>query len=122
MNKNKEFVAELTTRILKYSAEIIEFIDNLPRDLSSPILARQLLRCATSIGANFVEAQAAPSRKDFANFLSIALKSANETRYWLWLFRQSRKGNSDTIEHLQRETLELANILGSIIKSTRKGI
>lgn len=122
MNDRKEFIAKITERMLAYSANVIHFIDQLPRDLSEQILAKQLLRSATSIGANFVEAQAAPSRKDFAHFISIVLKSANETRYWLALFIKARKGSLQALETLQRETGELANLLGSIVKSTRKEI
>jgi len=122
MNDRKELIEKITERMLAYSANVIHFIDKNPRDLSGQILAKQLLRSATSIGANFVEAQAAPSRKDFAHYISIALKSANETRYWLALLIRTRKGNLQTLESLQRETVELANLLGSIVKSARKEI
>lgn len=116
----KEFIENLKNRMLHYSVQVISFVDGLPRDLSCSILARQLLRSATSIGANFIEAQGAGSTKDFTNFLSIALKSANETIYWLSLFRKSHKGNQIILEKLQIETSELANILGSIVSSLRK--
>lgn len=95
-------------------------IDTLPRETSSSILSKQLLRSATSIGANFVEAQGSPTKKDFAQFMSIALKSANETRYWLSLFVRINKGNNQLLSVLEGETLELANILGAIVRSTRK--
>ena len=56
------------TRTYQFTLRIIRFIDSLPSDMSTKIIARQLLRAATSIGANIVEAQASPSRKDFTNF------------------------------------------------------
>lgn len=118
----KEFIEKLKKRMLDYSVLVITFIDGLPRDLSCTILARQLLRSATSIGANFIEAQGAGSTKDFTNFLAIALKSANETIYWLSLFRESHKGNQLVLIKLQTETHELANILGSIVSSLRKKV
>lgn len=118
----KEFIDSLKKRMLAYSVLVTKFVDGLPRDLSSSILARQLLRSATSIGANFIEAQGAASTKDFTNFLSISLKSANETLYWLSIFRESKKGNQIFLETLQKETFELANILGSIVSSLRKKV
>lgn len=118
----KEFIESLKSRMLDYSVLVTKFVDGLPRDLSCTILARQLLRSATSIGANFIEAQGAASTKDFTNFLSISLKSANETLYWLAIFRKSNKGNQIVLEKLQKETFEFANILGSIVSSLRKKI
>ncbi|MBL7209654.1 MAG: four helix bundle protein, partial [Dehalococcoidia bacterium] len=66
-----------------------------------------LLRSATSIGANVVEAQGAGSRKDYTNFFTHALKSANETKFWLGLLRDSGKA--------EREVTELVNILATSI-------
>ena len=79
------------------------------------IISKQLLRSATSIGANIIEAQAGSSKKDFTNFFSHALKSANESKFWLGLLRDSKKGNQEEIEKLLQETIELSNILGSSI-------
>ena len=118
----KEFVEKLKKRMLDYSVLVTKFVDGLPRNLSNTILARQLLRSATSIGANFIEAQVAASTKDFTNFLSIALKSANETLYWLSIFRESHKGSQQVLVALQKETFELANILGSIVSSLKKKV
>jgi len=99
--------------------EIIAFIDKLPKDMSVQIIARQLLKSATSVGANIVEAQASPSKRDFANFFSYSLKSANESRYWLELLKDSNKIDKDTIEPLLQETKEIANILGSSLLTLR---
>lgn len=118
----KEFIESIKKRMLDYSILVTRFVDGLPRELSSQILARQLLRSATSIGANFIEAQGASSQKDFINFLSISLKSANETLYWLSIFRQSGKGNQILLIKLQKETTEFGNILGSIVSSLRKKV
>ena len=121
-NDRKEFIEVLKKRMLDYSVDVTNFVDGLQRSLSSQILARQLLRSATSIGANFIEAQGASSTKDFTNFLSISLKSANETLYWLSIFRKSHKGNQVLLEKLQKETFEFANILGSIVSSLKKKV
>jgi len=74
-----------------------------------------LLRSATSIGANIIEAQAASSRKDFKNFLNHALKSANETKFCLALLRDSGKKSKEDMELLLKEAKELSNILASSI-------
>lgn len=121
-NDRKEFIESLKKRMLDYSVEVTRFVDGLPKALSCQILARQLLRSATSIGANFIEAQGAASTKDFTNFLSISLKSANETLYWLSIFRKSHKGDQELLINLQKETFEFSNILGSIVSSLKKKV
>lgn len=86
---NKNGIKE---RAYVYALNLIKFIDNLDKkDLGVQILSRQLMRGGTSIGANIVEAQAGSSRKDFTNFFSYSLKSANESKFWLCLLRDSKK-------------------------------
>lgn len=83
----------------------------------------QLLRAGSSIGANIIEAQAASSKKDFINFYHYALKSANETKFWLCLVRDSKKVEAKSIEPILKETIELANILAAsliTLKNKRK--
>ena len=71
------------------------------------------MRSSTSIGANIVEAKGASSKKDFANFFSYALKSANESLYWLGLLRDAKGIRNPQLDYLLKETKELANILGA---------
>ena len=78
------------------------------------------MRSGTSIGANYIEAIAASSKKDFTNFLSHALKSANESKFWLALLRDTGKGSSEIIAGLINELQEIANILGSSIRTMRR--
>ncbi len=114
-NQTSKYTVKLKDRAYRYSIDIIEFLDTLPKDTTSGIIMNQLLRSATSIGANIVEAQASSSRKDFTNFLNYSLKSANESLYWLGLLKDARKIHSNQLEYLLQETQELANILGSSI-------
>jgi len=114
-NQNSKFKIKLKDRAYQYSIKIIGFLDALPKDNSSQVIAKQLLRSATSIGANIVEAQASSSKKDFTNFFNHSLKSANESLYWLGLLRDAKKINNSQLEYLLNETKELANILGSSI-------
>ncbi|MEK7558623.1 MAG: four helix bundle protein [Patescibacteria group bacterium] len=117
--KNKN---DLKNRVYRYALDIIQFIDGLDRrDMGTQIMGKQLLRSGTSVGANIVEAQAGSSRKDFTNFLSYSLKSANESRFWLELFRDSKKAKVEEVTPLLKETNELANILGSSIITLKRG-
>ena len=114
-NQNLKVKTELKHRAYQYSIRIIGFLDTLPKDMSTGVIVKQLLRSATSIGANIVEARGASSKKDFANFFGHALKSANESLYWLGLLRDAKKINNAQLEYLLGETKELANILGSSV-------
>jgi len=80
-------------------------------------LARQLIRSGTSIGANVEEAQAAQTRKDFHSKMTIALKEAWETRYWLRLVKESGSASSD-LTGILTDIDELIRIITSIAKST----
>lgn len=114
---------ELKYKAYKYSIKIIQFISSLPNERIYWVITDQLLRAATSIGANIIEAQAASSRKDFINYYAIALKSANETKYWLGLLRDATKIDKVKINNLLEETKSLANILGAsllTLKGKRK--
>ncbi|MDP3093134.1 MAG: four helix bundle protein [bacterium] len=106
---------ELKHRAYIFALDVMRFIDGLSQDQSSKIIANQLLRSATSIGANIIEAQASSTKKDFTNFFNHALKSANETKFWLGLLRDSGKAREEKVNQLLKETTELANILGSSI-------
>ena len=106
-------------RVYNFALDIIKFVDQLPKGQVSHVIGEQLLRSATSIGANVVEAQGAPSKKDYAHFFSHALKSANETKFWLSLLQDSGKTDKASVDKLLKETVELAKILASSILSLK---
>ena len=108
-------VYDIRRRTYLYALEVITFLERLPKDYIAQTLGKQLLRSATSIGANIIEAQGSGSKKDFTNFYSYALKSANESKFWLDLLKDSGKVNIDGVELLRREVKELANIIASCI-------
>ena len=83
------------------------------------VLGKQLLRSGTSIGANVEEATAAQSKKDFISKMSIALKEARETNYWLRLLKRTGFIKKD---NLINESSEIMNILGAIIRTSRKNL
>lgn len=117
MQNNKlEDKKNLKHRAYLHALNIIKFIESLDRkNWATEVIAKQLLRSATSIGANIIEAQAGSTRKDFTNFFSYALKSANESKFWLGLLRDSQKIDKNIVNKLLQETTELANILASSI-------
>jgi len=119
-NNNSKFKTELKQRAYFYVLDIIRFIDVLDkRDFSVQVISKQLLRSASSVGANIIEAQAGSSKKDFTNFFNYVLKLANESKFWLGLLKDSGKAEKDDVEKLLGETTEIANILGSSILTLR---
>lgn len=84
-NKDKNVIVELT---FEFALKIISFAEFLEKE-KKYIIARQLLRCGTSIGANVREAQNAESKTDFIHKMKIAAKEADETEYWLLLCSKS---------------------------------
>lgn len=88
-NQNLNLKSNVRYRAYCFSLAIVKFINKLPQKQPFFVIIDQLLRCATSIGANLIEAKSSSSKKDFIHFYEIALKSANETLYWLYLLRDS---------------------------------
>lgn len=109
----------MINRAFVFAKKVICLADKLPPKRSCLVILDQLLRAATSIGANIIEAQAASSLRDFVNFLNHALKSANETRFWLALAKEAAPEASQEIAALQVEATELSKILGSCISTLR---
>ncbi len=105
--------ADVKVRAYAFSLKVISFINQLPNKRAFWVMADQLLRAATSIGANTIEAQAASSRRDFVKFYEIALKSANETKYWLSLLRDAYPETKEECEVLLQEVTEISNMLGA---------
>lgn len=112
-NDKEKFKTDFKLRIYRWILALVKAIDALPRDSSSQIMAGQVLRSGTSVGANYIEAQAGSSRRDFANFLHHALKSANESKFWLSLLRDTGKMPRETADRLLREIVEIANVLAA---------
>ncbi|MBP8591506.1 four helix bundle protein [Candidatus Shapirobacteria bacterium] len=120
-NYNSKSKSDLKKRCFEFSLAIIAFIDTLPNKRAAWIIADQLLRAAMSIGANLIEGGAASSRLEYKKYYEIALKSANETKYWLCLLRESGLGEKERIQTLLDEATELANMLAvGVMKLKRK--
>lgn len=106
---------DVKIRAYKFSLRIIVFVNQLPNKRAFWSMSDQLLRSTTSIGANMIEAKASSSKREFIKFYEIALKSANETKYWICLLRDSYpKFKSECIALLQ-EAEEISKMLGSSV-------
>ncbi|MDD3774282.1 MAG: four helix bundle protein [Patescibacteria group bacterium] len=115
--------SDIRQRCYQFSLNVIELADLLPKKRSAWVIADQLIRSATSIGANLVEAKASSSRLEFKKFYEISLKSANETIYWLGLLKDSGLADKIKIEKLENEVIELSRMLGSaVIKLKRRNL
>ena len=120
-NYNPKFKTDLRSRCYHFSLDNINFINTLPNRRAAWIIADQLLRSAMSIGANLIEGSAASSRLEYKKFYEIALKSANETKYWLCLLRDSKIADSMKVNELLKEATEVANMLAAgVIKLKSK--
>ncbi len=115
-NDKKNLIVDLT---LQFSLGIISFCDELQL-LKKYVVANQLLKSGTSIGANVREAQNAESKRDFVHKLKIALKEADETDYWLTLCRLSK--NYPMNYNLLEEVESINKILSKIISTTKNSI
>lgn len=123
MSDKKTLKQEFKLRIYKYVLMLIRFLVKLPNDPVTAEIKRQLIRSGTSTGANYFEAEAASSKKDFQNYFFIALKSTNESKFWLAVFKDGGLVPKELIpecDYLLKETKEIANIFASSIM-TMKG-
>lgn len=114
-NDKAKFKNEFKKRLYNWILRLINFIDKLPKDSVCEVIGKQLLRSSTSVLANYIEANSASSKKDFINFFTHSLKSANESKMWITLLRDTKKGNQSDLKTLLEELLEIANILASSI-------
>ncbi|MEO6328947.1 MAG: four helix bundle protein [Ginsengibacter sp.] len=108
-------VYNIRHRAFYFSKNIIEFIKEIKFERLYFSIFDQLLRSATSIGANLVEGTAGVSTKDYLNYHGIALKSANETKYWLSLIKEVIPPAKDKINELIKEANEISRIIATII-------
>jgi four helix bundle protein len=101
-------------RAYTFSLGIIKLVNHLPNGRAYWCIGDQLVRSATSIGANMIEAQSSSSKREFIKFYEIALKSCNETIYWLNLLNDTFTNKTD-VETLIEEANEIGKMLGSSI-------
>jgi len=104
----------------KFALQIIGLYKGLIADKKIYVLANQILRSGTSIGANIAESRNAQSASDFISKLNIALKEADETLYWLDLLNESKEISPEQYETLEKDCREMIGLLVAIIKSKKR--
>lgn len=111
---------DIKIRCYEFSKSIVLFINKYDfKRIHLPIID-QLLRSSTSIGANVIEAKSGNSRKNLISFFSIALRSANETKYWLCLVRDTLEVNKQETTELISEANEISKIIGKSILTLKQ--
>lgn len=115
-NDKVKFKKDFKKRLYNFVLRLIEFIDELDKkDRVCRIIGDQLLRSGTSILGNYIEAQASSSKREFINFFNHSLKSANESKLWLAILRDSGRADREKVEWFLNELKEIANVFGSSI-------
>ena len=110
---NKNY--DLEERTAKFAEDVILFLKILEKDVINNPLINQLVKSATSIGANYCEANGASSKKDFKNKIYICKKEAKETKYWLQIIAKANQEQKEKCRLLWKEVQELLLIFSKII-------
>ena len=106
---------DLSKRTFEFTARVITYLNDLPRNISNIEISKQLIRSAGSVGANYLEAEESLSKKDFIMRIKISRKEAKESIYWLQL-SQPQNGVIVEKECLIDEATQLMKIFGSIVQ------
>jgi four helix bundle protein len=116
-NFNKEF----KSRLYSFTLFLIETLDNMPATKkSSNVLAHQLMRSGTSVIANYIEGQSSVSTKELLRYLAISLKSANESKLWISLLKDTKNLDEETSKILLKELIEISKIIAKSILSLKQ--
>ena len=108
---------DLEERTAKFGEKVILFCRSLKEDNITKTLINQIIKSATSQGANYMEANQASSKRDFRNKIRICQKEANETKHWLRMISIAIPDKRDNCRELWREAHELTLIFSKISKS-----
>jgi len=114
-----KYKIDLRKRIFDFVIRVVKYLKKFHKSVINDVIVYQLMKAATSMGANYEEAQGASSRADFSNKIAISHKESKETNYWLRVLKSSEIDNSAELEYLIKESGELRNILGSIAGKVR---
>ena len=118
-NKKQTFKQKFKKRCFDFSLSILKFAEVLREKRGNWILLDQLIRSATSIGANVVEGGNSSSKREFINYFQIALKSSSETLYWLALLQETNSQQGEEIKALIQECTEIKKVISTIIINTK---
>ena len=110
---------DLEERTAEFGVNVIKFCQDIKQDAIRKPLISQLIRSSTSVGANYMEANAASSKKDFKNKIYICKKEAQETKHWLRMFVACEPQRKEEISKLWKEAQEFTLIFGKIVASLK---
>lgn len=110
----------LKEKAFVFALDVIHLYKNVCDTKKEFVLSKQFLRSGTSVGANISEAEYAESKSDFIHKLAIALKEANETKYWLELLYRSGYVDQNSFDGLHPKVTEQMKLLTSIINTSKK--
>ena len=110
---------DLEERTFLFSRAVIEFTNDVPKTLANIEIIKQVIRSSGSVGANYIEANEALSKKDFAMRVKICRKEAKETQYWLKLLEAKCDDIVKRQQALIGEATELMKIFGSIVEKVK---
>lgn len=107
-------------RSVAFAIQIIRTVPKLKGGTACQVIVKQLIRSGTSIGANVTEAQDASSSKDFTQKMSIALREARETKYWLKLLLETKLVDVKAVSPLNSEIDQIIAILSKIVMTSKR--
>ena len=110
---------ELQTRTKKFAAMVIEFAERLPRNYSCEVMAKQMIRSAASVAANYRAAGRARSSADFVNKLGIVEEEADETLFWIEMLIEAKKLTEADVSILLKEVKEIVAIFSAAHKTAK---
>jgi len=116
-NKNNTY--DLIERTAKFGEDVIEFCCNLSRNEINRPLISQIIRSGTSVGANYMEADGAVSKKDFENKIGICRKESKETMHWFRMIAKANQDKKDKCRKLYKEAQEFVWIFSAIINKSK---
>lgn len=119
MTETNEKIYDLEERTFQFAKSVVNYAKRLPKTLSNVEYGKQVIRSSGSVGSNYIEANEALSRKDFAMRIKISRKEAKETVYWLRLLDETnnREHNKEG-EALIQEAIELKKIFSAILEKS----
>ena len=111
---------DIRERTKLFALRVIRLVSTLPRDRATDVIARQLLRCATSVGANYRAACRARSQADFISKMGIVEEEADESLYWMELLIHSDLVPESRLSELMSEGNEIVSIVVASIKTAKR--
>lgn len=112
-------VFDIRERSFRFGVRIVRLVMSLPKNSVGFALGNQVIRSGTAIGANIEEAQNSGTRKEFIRSLTISLKEARETEYWLRIISETDLIKSERLTGLIEENKEIIKILTTIVKNAK---